>query len=111
MPKCDNNTNYKVNIHLKWASPPSLLPNRDRAGYDVIAASLGGLLHITGPRGGPPAKVGVALTDLCTGLYVHGAVMAALLQRGRTGKGQKIDADLLSTQVSHFTSDFDNYKL
>ena len=74
-------------------------PYRDRAGYDVIAASLGGLLHITGPRNGPPAKVGVALTDLCTGLYMHGAIMAALLQRSRTGEGQRIEADLLSTQV------------
>ena len=45
-------------------------PYRDRAGYDVIAASLGGLLHITGPRNGPPAKVGVALTDLSTFKYL-----------------------------------------
>ena len=44
-------------------------------------------------------KVGVALTDLCTGLYMHGAIMAALLQRGSSGKGQRIEADLLSTQV------------
>lgn len=75
-------------------------PYSKRAGYDVIAASLGGLMHITGPKGGAPCKVGVALTDLCTGLYAHGAIMAALIARGRTGKGQKIDCDLLSTQVS-----------
>ena len=46
------------------------------------------------------SQVGVALTDLCTGLYMHGAIMAALLQRSRTGEGQRIEADLLSTQVS-----------
>ena len=40
------------------------------------------------------------MTDLATGLYAHGAIMAALLQRNQTGKGQKINCDLLSTQVS-----------
>ena len=48
---------------------------------------------------GAPCKVGVAMTDLATGLYAHGAIMAALLERQRTGKGQKIDCNLLSTQV------------
>lgn len=74
-------------------------PYRERAGYDVIAASMGGLLHITGPHGGEPCKVGVAITDLATGLYAHGAVMAALLQRNRTGKGQWVNCNLFSTQV------------
>ena len=56
-------------------------PYAKRGGYDVIAASIGGLLHITGPKDGEPCKVGVAMTDLATGLYAHGAIMAALLQR------------------------------
>lgn len=56
-------------------------PYKDRGGYDVIAASLGGLLHITGQQDGDPCKVGVAMTDLATGLYAHGAIMAALIQR------------------------------
>nr|CAG4651811.1 EOG090X05UC [Triops cancriformis] len=75
-------------------------PYRNRAGYDVIAASIGGLLHITGPDGGEPCKPGVALTDLATGLYAHGAIMAALLQRGKTQLGQLIEVNLLSTQVA-----------
>lgn len=75
-------------------------PYAKRPGYDVIAASMGGLLHITGSENGPPAKVGVAVTDLATGLYAHGAILAALLQRASTGKGQKIDVNLLSTQVA-----------
>ena len=45
-------------------------------------------------------RVGVAMTDLMTALYAHGAVLAALLQRGQTGRGQKIDCNLLSSQVS-----------
>ena len=65
----------------------------------MIAASIGGLLHVTGEAGGGPAKVGVAMTDLMTALYCQGAVLAALLQRLQTGRGQKVDCSLLSTQV------------
>ncbi|CAB0014851.1 unnamed protein product [Nesidiocoris tenuis] len=75
-------------------------PYKDRPGYDNIAAAVGGLMHITGPPGGDPVKVGVAVTDLATGLYAHGAILAALLHRTNTGKGQKIDVNLLSTQVA-----------
>lgn len=75
-------------------------PYSDRPGYDVIAASEGGLLGITGPEGGDPCKIGVAMTDLSTGLFAHGAILAALLQRTTTGVGQKIDVNLLSTQVA-----------
>lgn len=74
-------------------------PYKERAGYDVIAASVGGLLHITGEKS-TPSKVGVAMTDIATGLYAHGAILAALLHREKTGQGQKIDVDLLSTQVA-----------
>nr|CAG4646248.1 EOG090X05UC [Macrothrix elegans] len=75
-------------------------PYASRPGYDVIASSIGGLIHVTGPEDGEPCKTGVALTDLSTGLYAHGAIMAALYQREKTGKGQHIMANLLSTQVS-----------
>ncbi|CAN7995652.1 unnamed protein product [Ixodes hexagonus] len=84
-------------------------PYGDRAGYDVIAASMGGLLHITGPADGEPCKVGVAITDICTGLYAHGAVMAALLQRQTTGRGQWINCNLLSTQVACLANIASNY--
>lgn len=72
---------------------------RNRAGYDVIAASMGGLLHITGEKS-TPSKVGVAITDIATGLYSHGAILAALYHREKTGVGQKIDVDLFSTQLA-----------
>jgi len=75
-------------------------PYAARPGYDVVAASLGGLLHITGEEGGRPAKVGVAMTDIATGLYAHGAIMAALLQRYKDGEGQHVQCDLLSCQVA-----------
>lgn len=84
-------------------------PYNQRAGYDVIAASVGGLMHITGPEHGEPCKIGVAMTDLATALYAHGAIMAALLQRQATGLGQKISCDLLSTQVSLLVNLASNY--
>lgn len=57
-------------------------------------------MHITGARDGPPVKVGVAVTDLTTGLYTSNAVMAALLGRAKTGKGQHIDVALSDCQVA-----------
>jgi succinate--hydroxymethylglutarate CoA-transferase len=75
-------------------------PYSRRGGYDLIAAAEGGLLHITGEHDGPPTKPGISIIDVCTGLYMHGAIMAALEARHRTGRGQKIDASLFETQVS-----------
>lgn len=59
-----------------------------------------GLMHITGSRDGPPVKVGVAVTDLTTGLYASNSIMAALLARARTGKGQHLDVALSDCQVA-----------
>jgi succinate---hydroxymethylglutarate CoA-transferase len=59
-----------------------------------------GLMHITGERDGPPVKVGVAVTDLTTGLYTSNAIMASLIARGRTRKGQHLDVALSDCQVA-----------
>jgi succinate--hydroxymethylglutarate CoA-transferase len=59
-----------------------------------------GLMHITGERDGPPVKVGVAVTDLTTGLYTSNSIMASLIARGRTGKGQHLDVALSDCQVA-----------
>lgn len=53
----------------------------------------------TGEPDGPPCKVGVAATDIATGLYAHGAIMAGLLSRATTGKGVWIDCNLFESQV------------
>jgi succinate---hydroxymethylglutarate CoA-transferase len=63
-----------------------------------------GLMHITGERDGPPVKVGVAVTDLTTGLYTANGVMAALLWRAKTGKGQHIDVALSDCQLATLTN-------
>lgn len=75
-------------------------PYRNRAGYDLSVSALGGLMSITGEPDGPPVKVGVAITDVTTGISAHGAICAALFARERTGVGQRIDLSLLETQVS-----------
>ena len=58
------------------------------------------VMHCFCQQDGEPVRPGVAMTDLATGLYAHGAVMAALLQRHKTGRGVHIDCNLLSSQVS-----------
>ncbi|KIV96426.1 hypothetical protein PV10_00298 [Exophiala mesophila] len=75
-------------------------PSKARAGYDAIALAEAGLLHITGESQGPPSKPGVAIADLCTGLYSHGAILAALAQRERTGLGTKIEGSLFESSLS-----------
>lgn len=75
-------------------------PYSNRAGYDVMVEAELGLMHITGSRDGPPVKVGVAITDLTTGLYTSNSIMAALLGRVKTGKGQHIDVSLSDCQVA-----------
>eukprot|EP00075_Anas_platyrhynchos_P017906 XP_027307159.1 succinate--hydroxymethylglutarate CoA-transferase isoform X15 [Anas platyrhynchos] len=74
-------------------------PMVQRGGYDSIAAAVSGLMHITGHEEGEPVRVGVAMTDLATGLYACGAIMAGLLQRYKTGKGLHIDCNLMSSQA------------
>ncbi|KAL7033779.1 hypothetical protein ACKWTF_007719 [Chironomus riparius] len=83
-------------------------PYHNRGGYDVIAASMGGLINITGDQNSP-SKVGVAITDICTGLYAHGAILAALYHRNNTGSGQKIEVDLFSTQIACLINIASNY--
>jgi crotonobetainyl-CoA:carnitine CoA-transferase CaiB-like acyl-CoA transferase len=65
---------------------------------------MGGLMGITGEEDGGPVKVGVAMTDIATGLYTYGAITSALYHRERTGEGQYIDLSLLDTQVLHSVS-------
>jgi crotonobetainyl-CoA:carnitine CoA-transferase CaiB-like acyl-CoA transferase len=64
-------------------------------GYDFLLQGMSGLMSVTGAPEGPPQKVGVAVTDIVTGLYGTIGIMAAIEQRHRTGKGQHIDMSLL----------------
>jgi crotonobetainyl-CoA:carnitine CoA-transferase CaiB-like acyl-CoA transferase len=84
-------------------------PYRDRPGYDMVLSAVGGLMWITGERDGDPCKVGVAITDVLTGVYASGAITAALLWRERSGRGQHIDCSLLDVQVSALANIGSNY--
>lgn len=78
-------------------------PLRERTAYDLILQGLGGLMSITGEEGGPPVKVGVAIADICAGMYAAFGILAALRVRERTGRGQLVDAALLDGQISWLT--------
>jgi crotonobetainyl-CoA:carnitine CoA-transferase CaiB-like acyl-CoA transferase len=82
-------------------------PYAHRAGYDFLIQGMGGLMSVTGQD--EPQKVGVALTDLMTGMYATVAVLAALTHRDRTGEGQHIDMALLDTQVAMLANVGANY--
>ena len=75
-------------------------PSSNRAGYDAIALAEAGLLHITGEANGPPTKPGIAMADLCTGIYAYGAICAALRGREINGQGCKIDGSLFESSLS-----------
>ena len=88
-------------------------PYASRPGYDFLIQAMGGLMSITGqPDGEPgagPMKVGVALTDIMTGLYATIGVLAALSHRDRTGEGQYVEAALLDVQVACLANQAMNY--
>jgi formyl-CoA transferase len=75
-------------------------PYAQLPGYDYIVQGMSGLMSITGPADGEPHKVGVAVTDLFTGLYAANAIQAALLARHRTGEGQYIDMALFDCSLA-----------
>ncbi|GGD06898.1 CaiB/BaiF CoA transferase family protein [Halopseudomonas salina] len=88
-------------------------PYAERAGYDFMIQAIGGLMSVTGRAddepGAGPVKVGVAVTDILTGLYASNAVLAALAERERSGLGQHIDLALLDVQVACMANQSLNY--
>ena len=88
-------------------------PYKDKAGYDYLIQGMGGLMSITGqPEGAPgaePMKVGVAVSDLVTGLYTTIAIQAALIHQAQTGQGQAIDMALFDCQAAALANQAMNY--
>lgn len=72
----------------------------DLMGYDFLVQAVGGLMSVTGQSDGPPTKVGVALVDVLTGKDATTGVLAALIARGRTGRGCRVEVNLLSSLLS-----------
>ena len=84
-------------------------PYAHRAGYDFIIQGMAGLMSVTGSSEGQPQKVGVAVTDIFTGVYATTAILAALVQRAVTGVGQHIDMALMDVAVSVMANQSMNY--
>jgi formyl-CoA transferase len=108
----DYETIHKLNPRLVYCSITAYGqdgPYRNRPGYDMVLSAVGGLMWITGERDGNPCKVGVAITDVLTGVYASGAITSALLWRERSGRGQHLDISLLDVQVSGLANIASNY--
>ena len=88
-------------------------PLRERPGYDFLVQAMGGLMSVTGQPDGAdgagPQKVGVALTDIMTGLYASIGILAALTERDRSGLGQHVDLALLDVTAATLANQATNY--
>ncbi|UCE65821.1 MAG: CoA transferase, partial [Candidatus Zixiibacteriota bacterium] len=103
---------HKLNPRLVYASITAYGqdgPYKNRPGYDMVLSAVGGLMWITGEKNGNPCKVGVAITDVLTGVYASSAITSALLYRERSGKGQYLDISLLDVQVAGLANIASNY--
>ena len=78
-------------------------PRRAEPGYDAVMQAEGGLMSITGARDGPPYRLGVAIADLATALFAVQGILAALIAREQTGRGQLVDVGMLDTVASLLT--------
>ncbi len=78
-------------------------PYADKKGYDTVFQAMGGIMSLTGERGGPPVKPGLPVADLTSGLWVAIAILASLAGRTRSGKGCHVDFSMLDGQVSLLT--------
>jgi len=101
--KVDYETLKKINPRIVYGSISGFGqdgPYGKRPGVDQIAQGVGGLMSITGPPGGGPWRVGIPISDLCAGLYLAHGVMAALIERERSGEGQWVHTSLLEAMVA-----------
>lgn len=78
-------------------------PYAQKKGYDTVFQAMGGLMSLTGEKGGGPVKPGLPIADLTSGLWIAIAILAALAGRARTGKGSHVDFSMLDGQVSLLT--------
>jgi crotonobetainyl-CoA:carnitine CoA-transferase CaiB-like acyl-CoA transferase len=84
-------------------------PYRDLPGYDIIIQAMGGLMSVTGEPDGAPMRAGVAVVDVLTGLYIALGVAAAVRERDRTGRGQRVDLSLLEVELASLVNIANNY--
>jgi crotonobetainyl-CoA:carnitine CoA-transferase CaiB-like acyl-CoA transferase len=78
-------------------------PRREQPGYDAVMQAEGGLMSITGEADGPPYRLGVAISDIVTGMFAAQGITLALLARERTGQGQLVDISMLDATAALLT--------
>ena len=112
----DYDSLIKVNPRLVYCSITGFGqtgPYSPRAGYDFLIQAMGGLMSVTGEAedkpGGGPQKIGVALSDILTGLYTTIGALAALAYRDKTGRGQHVDMGLLDVTIAAMANQAMNY--
>lgn len=108
----DYDTLSKINPQIVYCSITGFGetgPYRDMPGYDFIIQAMSGLMSITGTEESGPQKVGVAITDVLTGLYACIGIQGALLERNQSGKGQKLEISLYEAAVSSLINVGSNY--
>ena len=101
--KVDYETLRKINPRIVYGSISGFGqdgPYASRPGVDQIAQGLGGLMSVTGPPGSGPWRVGVPISDLCSGLYLAHGIMAALIEREHSGEGQWVQTSLLEAMIA-----------
>lgn len=87
-------------IYAALSAYGSTGPYQDRPGFELIIQSLTGLVALTTPAGAPPAKIQIQVVDLCSGMFLAIAILAALHHRDRTGEGQKVETSLLESTIA-----------
>ena len=84
-------------------------PYKDRPGYDFLVQAMGGLMSVTGDEKSGPQKVGVALTDVMTGLYATVGILTAITEREKSGLGQHVDLALLDVTAATLANQATNF--
>lgn len=97
------------NPRLVYATVTGFGRHQPAPGYDFLVQAVGGLMSITGDPAGPPTKVGVALVDVLAGQQLTAGILAALYARERTGRGQRVEVDLLSSLLAGLVNQASGY--
>ncbi|MCU7892844.1 MAG: CoA transferase [Candidatus Thiodiazotropha sp. (ex Ustalcina ferruginea)] len=108
----DGEAALELNPQLIYCSFHGFEQNSDwgtKPGFDALIQAMSGLMSITGTANGEPVKVGVAISDILAGLYASNGILAALLERQRSGQGQLIEIPLFDTQVACLANVVSNF--
>ncbi|MFC0452621.1 CaiB/BaiF CoA transferase family protein [Rhodococcus jostii] len=99
----------EINPDVVYCSVTGFGGHNNLPGYDLLIQAVGGLMSITGPEPGVPTKVGVAVVDVITGLHAAVGILAALRHRDRSGEGQRVEVNLLSSLLSALVNQTSGY--